>query len=250
MILTLLVLTLSIKVSNNKNENQNSKRSLHNNETFIIEAKASQATNCPSVDPDATGCATAIANVASLDVTNWVPENLEGVVNAFLASCKATQCNTACATLVNAKDFTDEDTSYKTNFARDCALVTAVPTATVGTCTPPGTNAGDCETAYQAVLTAIPSTATDAWSSSGIKGAIDSYITKCAATSCKPTCSAGISGVNVVTRYSSLRTTFQNECNPVEPPAPTSGGIKILKMSTLLIVISFGIGIIEGIIGK
>jgi hypothetical protein len=214
------------------------------NRNYNMKPKNSNTVTCPNIDPDAGECPTAKGAVGNVDNSvSWQASAMLSAVNAFIVACKATQCKDACKTLVNNKDLSQELSGYQESFATSCAPETAAPTGEVTGCSEPLDNEEDCSDAYDAVLTKIPSTATGTWTAADIVTAINGYITKCPTTSCKETCKPVISQKNVGARYSSLRSNFEAECNPVAAVIPEDSSFKGIKASFSLIGISLVVAI-------
>jgi hypothetical protein len=177
---------------------------------------------CPPSAPDDDDCGTKytaandelIKAVGTYDGT--VAQN---VVNAFIASCKATRCLAGCPASASNQNLGTKPASI--TFTAACnpePLLTKSLDQTV--CVADAKDKVDtCYAAYQNVITKLTTSATVLLDPTAAKTAIDGFSVQCTETACSDDCKSVISNKNVKVGYTTLKTAFTTSCK-VEDPGP------------------------------
>jgi hypothetical protein len=187
----------------------------NDNRTLLLNPKTTQGTVCPAVDPDTTACLTAHTAIGTAVTADTAVPLFEPIVNTYLGACKASQCQTACVTLIPRTGATITSVAnFGADFATGCTLPTALSTLGV-TCPTTTPNGATCTTLYNEVLTAVRAAT---WVPATIKEKVDLFTAGCLTTSCLEDCKGVVSGANVVSPYSSFETKFVASCNPDKKP--------------------------------
>jgi hypothetical protein len=197
-----------------------------------LKPRTTKGTACPANLSDTSGCAAAVAAVATA-TDPWVTEAaVETAIDNYLIACPASQCQADCALLIPVGGrtvlATDDGTGTGTgtlasDFADACAQPTPAKTTTT-TCTGTPANSPNCNTTYNDVLSALGAAT---WVGATIKSKVDLYITGCAATSCTEKCTPIVSNVELALPFKNFLANFTTLCNPFPPspsPPPAGGG--------------------------
>jgi hypothetical protein len=196
------------------------------NHTAGIKLRSVNPVGCPAVNPDALGCEGAQSAVtskvsAAASGETVTGAQLEDLVNAYLASCKASQCQAGCASSLTDDwiDIGDSDIAgFGAAFTQNCPFPGDATTNSVD-CTSPSPDQTTCTTLYDDVLEEVRK---QDWNGPTIKAAINSFTANCLTASCQNGCPDIVSSVNVGSQFSSFVNGFSGSCRPVQVVVETT----------------------------
>jgi hypothetical protein len=195
------------------------------NNTFILKPRATNGVLCPANLPDTNNCLSVQGGVATAIGEATVDADIEGAINSYLTACPASQCQEDCVTFITAEGKT-VDVAGKgdlaAGFGTNCPLPSAVNTQAVA-CPGTGNDADTCTSLYSDVLTEVDKSS---WNGENIVGKVNLFTSSCLATSCDNDCFDVISDVNLVSHYTSFRTSFVEFCTPATNIEQSSDSIK------------------------
>jgi hypothetical protein len=219
---------------------------LHANRSNIITGKNTDPYTCPPSAPDEDDCSAkyTTANGKLIATGNdYVGNDAQSAVNAFIASCKATRCLAGCPASASNQNLGTRPASI--TFTEACnpePLLTKSLDQTV--CVADAKDKVDtCYTAYQNVITKLTTSATVLLDPAAAKTAIDSFSVQCTETACSDACKAVISGKNVKVDYTTLKTTFTTSCKVEDPGPGTEDNIAVVSIekNSLLSLLLMGL---------
>jgi hypothetical protein len=220
----------------------NREGSINDNRTLLLLPKLTGGTICPAVLADTPACRTAQPGISAVIAGSDPTEaKVETAVAAYLAACKASQCQSTCQTLIpKAGVAVGTPATFATNFDTACPLAPIVSTLGV-TCTTATPNGETCTTLYNDVLTVVKATT---WVPADIKAKVDLFTAGCLTTSCIDACKTVVSAVDLGSPYTSFQTNFVASCNPDKKNDGDGNegdlGIMDIKLSLLMLLIVTG----------
>jgi hypothetical protein len=199
----------------------------HANHSNIFTGKATDTYTCTAVEADLTGCGDSYtaANNALTAATGYAESGAQTAVNAFIEACKTSKCLPGCPAAASGQNLAIQPTA-------PAAFTTACNPAPVSTkaltdqvCVADAKDKDDtCATAYQTLLTKIPTSTTALWDFTAVKTATDDFSAQCTKTACSPDCKAAIDNKNLKVVYPTLRTTFTTSCKPADSGTDSGSG--------------------------